>query len=87
MSGYPHQSHEELSIAEVGFSPSCIKGLQRVGVETLRDIFDMAERFHAGFLITIRAEIGKAYIEAVRHLHSKGWWPWPDDLEWFDAET
>lgn len=89
MLGYPHQPHEELSITdtEVGFSPGCVKGLQRVGVETLRDIFDMAERFHGGTVGYFSLETAKAYLEAVRHLHAKGWWPWPEDLAWFDAET
>lgn len=84
LAGYPSQLHEELTIYEVGFSLTCIKGLERVGVERLRHIFDMAEHFHGGAMITIRYETGKAYIEAVKHLHALGWWPWPEDLEWFD---
>jgi hypothetical protein len=78
---------EELSIDEVGFSESCIKGLKRVGVSTVRDIFDMAERFHDGVMGGIHGEGLNAYIEAAKHLHAKGMWPWPEDIAWFEADN
>jgi hypothetical protein len=84
LSSNPSQLHEELSIYEVGFSPTCIQGLEWAGVQLLRDIFDAAERFHGGTVGSMRSETMIAYVEAVKHLHKLGWWPWPEDLEWFD---
>jgi hypothetical protein len=87
MSDIPSYPGEELSIDEVGFSESCIKGLKRVGVSTVRDIFDMAERFHDGVMGGIHGEGLNAYIEAAKHLHAKGMWPWPEDIAWFEADN
>lgn len=82
---YPSYPCEDLDIYEVGFSPECIKGLERVGVTLVRDIYDMAERFHGGGNPgSIPSETIKAYIEAAKHLHTINCWPWADDLEWFD---
>jgi hypothetical protein len=83
LSGYLSQLHEDLSIYEVGFTPTCIKGLERVGVQTLRDIFDIREHSRR-MTVDLRYKSAQAYIEAVKYLHMLGWWPWPEDLKWFD---